>query len=402
MDETRASGGSGKKQAFVSIDLEDWTSDVEEDLVAGCAELKLYELDLDCDPTSLAALLHRLAALPVDLEMLRRTGCGKATNQRWLQHNSDENVRIAGQELLRVWKAAAGVAKPAGIKTSAPQLRPHSASQFLASLKKQTEAPPISVSASLETASTLEECPQRVLGGRGGSSSSREWQRERGQARPPRAKDQSGSEHSLQLEIHHDMLARKATKQLLQKKLMCAGANWKEATDWASALEECFWGVVVAAAAGSCVSPSSAYAAAAAAAAADGDAARVIRLYRAEVRRLSVAFKSPSVSRDLLQRIRSGSLLVRDIIDIPPEELLPADKLARLEATRAATGPGDEILRHELPSGDDTPCQKCGKTGSVSYCVVNYWREGDLLTEEKQESRRYRCQACLEEWVAEV
>merc|ERR1712232_1435371 len=57
----------------------------------------------------LVALLKELAAIPVDIAMLRRTGAGKDANRRCLRKHADKAVQQASAELVHKWMDAVGV-----------------------------------------------------------------------------------------------------------------------------------------------------------------------------------------------------------------------------------------------------------------------------------------------------
>jgi len=90
----------------------------EAELAQGCEELKkivknLQGLEAAGETNapvvaSLAALLRRLATLPVDANTLRSTGIGREVNQRWIRCHPDEGVQAASKALVHGWRAAAG------------------------------------------------------------------------------------------------------------------------------------------------------------------------------------------------------------------------------------------------------------------------------------------------------
>jgi len=131
------------------------------------------------------------------------------------------------------------------------------------------------------------------------------------------------------------------------------------------------------------------------------------RRYRADVRRMAAALKDASVASGLLARIRASEMCAGDIVHLPPEELLPKAKRARLQELRAMPA---EDLCQDLPFRDEQmPCTECGKVGSVRYCYLASAKEGFTKAEtwgsRENEDRGERCKAqcsdCLAEWCFE-
>lgn len=87
------------------------------DMATGGAELRRLVEELKAGTTSastaLATLLRRLAALPVDIDALRRTGVGREANDQWLRTHADKDVRKGSRQLVHRWMEAVGLRAPA-------------------------------------------------------------------------------------------------------------------------------------------------------------------------------------------------------------------------------------------------------------------------------------------------
>lgn len=90
------------------------------DLRQRVKELQAAEAEGRASPegmAALAALLRRLAKLPVDPGTLRRTGAGREVNQPWIRKHPDDGIRLPSQALIHRWKAVTGV-EGSGLKVA--------------------------------------------------------------------------------------------------------------------------------------------------------------------------------------------------------------------------------------------------------------------------------------------
>lgn len=189
---------------------------------------------------------------------------------------------------------------------------------------------------------------------------------------------------------------RKSAIMLLKKCLSSAGASSTEVESWVPEIEKNMWNAVVKVAD---AGDNNDY----------KDLLAALRLYKGEVRRVNNALKNASVANALFARVRAQELEAGAISLLPPEELLPKAKRARLQDLRAK--PPEESGRMEFPYKDDEmACPECGKKGFARYRKFPGVQEGCGKPESwggaENDNRGDRCQAtctsCLAEWVFEL
>jgi len=190
---------------------------------------------------------------------------------------------------------------------------------------------------------------------------------------------------------------RSTARTLLQRNLVSAGASQEEAASWSLSIESAAWANV-----------EKNFDALGDQDSAEGGLSSTFRLYRAEVRRMSSALKEASVSEHLLSKFRAGEIQPVSLVAMPAEDLLPADKRARLHELRA---PSHEEKSRSLPFYDRSmTCNECGKAGSVRYCYLPSARDGftkaetwgSSANEEKGERCQAECSECLARWHFEL
>lgn len=131
----------------------------------------------------------------------------------------------------------------------------------------------------------------------------------------------------------------------------------------------------------------------------------IIRAYRGDVRRIVSALRDPMGAPALLAQLRGGELTPAALAAMPPQDLLPGAKRAKLGML--STGPREAKQDRALPNADAAMvCVECGRSGSVSwgrrpgvddgYGNPDSW--GSAGNDDRGNLCRAHCTACLAEW----
>eukprot|EP00931_Biecheleriopsis_adriatica_P088115 TRINITY_DN62494_c0_g1_i1.p1 TRINITY_DN62494_c0_g1~~TRINITY_DN62494_c0_g1_i1.p1 ORF type:complete len:246 (+),score=65.10 TRINITY_DN62494_c0_g1_i1:68-805(+) len=139
--------------------------------------------------------------------------------------------------------------------------------------------------------------------------------------------------------------------------------------------------------------------------------AGVRRRYLAEVRRMGAVLRE-ATSSSWLQELRArGAEAAAELVALPPEELLPAAKRARLTELRRMPPQESGEASQQFPDLDERlECVDCGKSGAIRYRRLASTKDGFAKAEtwgsRESEEKGERCQAhcpdCFAEWYFEL
>lgn len=121
---------------------------IEAQLTACRDKLKSLRQASSDDAAEVIAVLDRLAGITVDTDLLRKTGIGKEVNAPFVRTHENETVKKKSSDLIKGWKAAAGVpsrtatASAAGSSSSKPasEANREALEKMKADVKKDEEA----------------------------------------------------------------------------------------------------------------------------------------------------------------------------------------------------------------------------------------------------------------------